>query len=100
MTRVASNEKFKFSYKLLILLILILTLILRILLIDHFYFNLNLINNLFNQNLIYNFKLSINKFLRWPINLVFFFIIIYLLITLIIVVKITNIKSGPLRQKF
>nr|YP_010034222.1 NADH dehydrogenase subunit 6 [Monochamus sparsutus]QOW83761.1 NADH dehydrogenase subunit 6 [Monochamus sparsutus] len=99
MTSVASNEKFKFSYKILLLAMMLMSLMIMILLfIDSYYFNLNLINSLINQNLTYNYKFSMNKFLSWPMNLIFFFMIIYLLITLIMVVKITNIKSGPLRQ--
>lgn len=47
-----------------------------------------------------NFKLSITKFLNEPIINFTLTIIIYLLITLIVIVKITNLNEGPLRQKF
>uniref|UniRef100_UPI0030E2866B NADH dehydrogenase subunit 6 n=1 Tax=Monochamus guttulatus TaxID=2079363 RepID=UPI0030E2866B len=100
MTSVASNEKFKFSYKLMILLSLMFFFMMIFMLLDFYYFNLNLFNSLINQSSLYNYKLSMNKFLSWPMNLMFFFLIIYLLLTLIMVVKITNIKSGPLRQNF
>nr|UZT27202.1 NADH dehydrogenase subunit 6 [Monochamus sartor urussovii] len=99
MTSVASNEKFKFSYKLLSILTILFWLTFLLLFLDSYYFNLILTNDLVNQNFNMNFKLSMNKFLMWPMNLLFTLIIIYLLITLIMVVKITNIQSGPLRQK-
>nr|YP_010580966.1 NADH dehydrogenase subunit 6 [Monochamus saltuarius]UZT27189.1 NADH dehydrogenase subunit 6 [Monochamus saltuarius] len=99
MTSVASNEKFKFSYKLMLILTISFCTMLILLSLDSYYFNLILTNDLMNQNLNLNFKLSMNKFLMWPMNLLFSLIIIYLLITLIMVVKITNIKSGPLRHK-
>nr|YP_009627354.1 NADH dehydrogenase subunit 6 [Aristobia reticulator]QCC70802.1 NADH dehydrogenase subunit 6 [Aristobia reticulator] len=99
MTSIASNEKFKFSYKLLMLMSLIIIIMLMFSFLDSFFLNLNLINDLFNQNFIKNYKLSMNKFFIWPMNMIFFLMIIYLLISLIMVVKITNIQSGPLRQK-
>nr|WOC30369.1 NADH dehydrogenase subunit 6 [Eodorcadion gorbunovi] len=100
MTSVASNEKFKFSYKLFTFMMIMMLLMLFLIIIDSYYFNLILINSLNNQNLNFNLYLTMNKFLTWPMNLIFYLIIIYLLITLIMVVKITSIKSGPLRQKF
>nr|YP_010238869.1 NADH dehydrogenase subunit 6 [Anoplophora horsfieldi]QTE20918.1 NADH dehydrogenase subunit 6 [Anoplophora horsfieldi]QTV20884.1 NADH dehydrogenase subunit 6 [Anoplophora horsfieldi] len=99
MTSIASNEKFKFSYKLFITISMMLIILLTLFILDSYLFNFNLMNDLTNQNMIQNFKLSMNKFLMWPINTIFFLIIIYLLITLIMIVKITDIKSGPLRQK-
>nr|YP_011026071.1 NADH dehydrogenase subunit 6 [Arctolamia fruhstorferi]WQM87504.1 NADH dehydrogenase subunit 6 [Arctolamia fruhstorferi] len=102
MTSIASNEKFKFSYKLLMLMILMITIFsMIVMMIDSYFLNLHMMNSLNNQNsMMTNFNLSLNKYLYWPMNLIFYLMIIYLLITLIMVVKITNIKSGPLRQKF
>nr|YP_003097174.1 NADH dehydrogenase subunit 6 [Psacothea hilaris]ACR44363.1 NADH dehydrogenase subunit 6 [Psacothea hilaris] len=99
MTSVASNEKFKFSYKLTLACIFITSIMSLLFIIDLYYFNLNSMNNLFNQVNHENFKLSMNKFMNWPMNMNFFLMIIYLLVTLIMVVKITNIQYGPLRQK-
>nr|YP_010439957.1 NADH dehydrogenase subunit 6 [Pseudoechthistatus hei]UTD45003.1 NADH dehydrogenase subunit 6 [Pseudoechthistatus hei] len=100
MTSVASNEKFKFSYKILFLISMMFLLIFFEFFLDSYFFNLIIKNSLFNQNWNLDFNLIMNKFLTWPMNLIFYLIIIYLLITLIMVVKITDIKSGPLRQKF
>nr|YP_009971848.1 NADH dehydrogenase subunit 6 [Olenecamptus bilobus]QNH68735.1 NADH dehydrogenase subunit 6 [Olenecamptus bilobus] len=99
MTSVASNEKFKLSYKLILLTSFFLLFLSILIFMDFFFFNLNFIDNLINQNSYFNFKLSLNKFINWPLNLNFYLMVIYLLITLIMIVKITNIKSGPLRQK-
>lgn len=97
-TSIASNEIFKYSNKIIIIVISIL----RVTFIIYFKFDKFFINYFnFNQNIIinYNFNLSLRKFINYPSNLVLFTIIIYLFITLVVVVKITEIKSGPLRQK-
>nr|YP_009441744.1 NADH dehydrogenase subunit 6 [Silvanus bidentatus]AOY39289.1 NADH dehydrogenase subunit 6 [Silvanus bidentatus] len=95
MTSLASNEKFKFSWKILFTLFFLL--ILEMFLIFNFnFYDSTKINNLFMNSISMNF----NKFFMFPSYLIMITIIIYLLITLIAVVKITNFKSGPLRQKF
>nr|ARH54127.1 NADH dehydrogenase subunit 6 [Brachyta interrogationis] len=100
MTSIASNEKFKFSYKMMLFIILMSSLLLLIMmLMDSFLINNNMnILELKNLNLNYSYECSMNKYLNWPSNLILFLIMIYLLITLIMVVKITNIEYGPLRQ--
>nr|AXS64821.1 NADH dehydrogenase subunit 6 [Cerambycidae sp. 3 KM-2017] len=101
MTSVASNEKFKFSPFLVILISSFFIITLLSFLIDGTLTNLFSSNyDLMNQNYHFNFKISMNKYLNWPMNYIFFMMIIYLLITLIMVVKITDIQYGPLRQKF
>lgn len=99
-TRVASNEIFKYSYKLLFIILTLISIILtRYLFIDPFIIyinNINIESHEYTINPIIN--ISINKYLNYPTNLIIYIIIIYLLITLIAVVKITNIKQGPLRQ--
>lgn len=103
---IASNELFKISIfnKLLIFLSIFYIIIIR------FYFknNLNFINFLFNDDIInfFNLLLFINN--EYNFNLIKLYneqtyfliiiIIIYLFITLIAVVKITNIFFGPLRS--
>nr|QNG56324.1 NADH dehydrogenase subunit 6 [Palaestes scutellaris] len=97
MTSIASNEKFKFSLKLSFLFIL-------------FFINLPLIfynknikffnENCLNQNFKSMFSFSMNKYMYSPSMMIYMMIIIYLFITLIAIVKIINIKYGPLRQKF
>jgi NADH-ubiquinone oxidoreductase chain 6 len=57
--------------------------------------NFNMINLYINEN-----SLILNKLYNFPINLITILLIIYLFLTLIAVVKITNIFEGPLRPKF
>nr|WJR82121.1 NADH dehydrogenase subunit 6 [Amphimallon sp.] len=98
MTSVASNEKFMFSIKIMGLIICMTLMTLWMLYYLDPYFTS--INNLelesFNNNS--DYTLSLNKYINTPLITIMFMVIIYLLITLIAVVKITHIKSGPLRQ--
>nr|AYQ19116.1 NADH dehydrogenase subunit 6 [Lamiinae sp. 4 ACP-2013] len=98
MTSIASNEKFKFSMKLFSLFSMTILILTLLLFLDYYFFNQLNIIDLTSQSL-FNFKFSLNKFMNWPNNIVFLMMIIYLLITLIMVVKITNINYGPLRPK-
>nr|QVM79254.1 NADH dehydrogenase subunit 6 [Stenocorus meridianus] len=98
MTSIASNEKFKFSFKLLIFSSLMLSVTIMIILIDNYFLNLNFFD-LKNQNMNLNFYISMKKFLNSPSNKIMYMIIIYLLISLIMTTKITDIQYGPLRQK-
>nr|UAM91031.1 NADH dehydrogenase subunit 6 [Holotrichia niponensis] len=98
MTSIASNEKFTFSIKILLLVtFLVLIGLFAIAMMDPYFSN---INNLAPMSLNSNneYTLSLNKFFNAPLNMMMFLLIIYLLITLIAVVKIVNIKKGPLRQ--
>nr|AXS66306.1 NADH dehydrogenase subunit 6 [Cucujoidea sp. 9 KM-2017] len=100
MTSIASNEKFKISNKLM-LFILITSPLMIILLLESYLTNFFLMNfSMLSMNNLMQFNLSLNKFLNFPMMNIYIIMIIYLFITLIAVVKITNIKYGPLRQKF
>nr|AFQ62344.1 NADH dehydrogenase subunit 6 [Teredus cylindricus] len=101
MTSIASNEKFKFSLNLSIYLMLISILMLMI----YFIIDNNIISYNFNYNLMFNKEnmnpnYSMSKFYNFPNNLIMYMIIIYLLITLIAIVKITKFSKKPLRQMF
>nr|QWB85893.1 NADH dehydrogenase subunit 6 [Sachalinobia koltzei] len=100
MTSIASNEKFKFSFKLFLLFNLIFFSILMLIFIDSFFFNLNLNSyDLMNQNDSFFNYFSLMKYFNKPNMMLTYLMINYLLITLIAIVKITKIQSGPLRQK-
>lgn len=101
-TTLSSNEKFLISIKFINLFILIIIIIIIYFLI----FDLNYINfilnyeiNLFeNLNIFLNEdSLNLNKLYSYPTNFSTIFIIIYLFLTLIVIVKITNLFYGPLR---
>nr|YP_010626191.1 NADH dehydrogenase subunit 6 [Problepsis superans]WBK14690.1 NADH dehydrogenase subunit 6 [Problepsis superans] len=103
---IASNEMFNFSIKnKMFIMIMILTLI-----IMNFIMNKNLkwmnlsnnlseIDNLFNMLLFNNDnKINLNKLYNNHNFLMMIMLVIYLFITLVAVVKITNIFYGPLRM--
>lgn len=95
-TRIASNEKFYFNKNFIFLIFVP---------IFSFIFNKITINiNTINTDIYISIEntllsISIIKYLRFPSNLILIFLIIYLLLTLIVIVKITNFKNGPLRLK-
>nr|YP_009122434.1 NADH dehydrogenase subunit 6 [Pieris canidia]AJH66207.1 NADH dehydrogenase subunit 6 [Pieris canidia]UBD06917.1 NADH dehydrogenase subunit 6 [Pieris canidia] len=103
---IASNEMMNFSFKmkLFFLLMMNMMIILSILKMkNYFNFNDNFINNemnemtncflFFNEN-----KIKLSKLYNSQTFLMIMMIIIYLFITLIAIIKITNIFFGPLRS--
>nr|WON66092.1 NADH dehydrogenase subunit 6 [Anotylus sp. 'Oxytelopsis' 1 HFZ-2023b] len=97
MTSLVANEKFKFNP--LILIINIITMMILFImntLTDTF--NLMMLNKS-NLEFLLNLNTNFNKFLMSS-TMIMLIMIIYLLIVMISVVKISNFKSGPLRQKF
>nr|AXS66267.1 NADH dehydrogenase subunit 6 [Bostrichoidea sp. 2 KM-2017] len=100
MTSIASNEKFKFSKTILMMSILLTLPVLSISMI----MNTDKTHTFNNQESMKFTETeliteSMTKFINQPSNMIMYMIIIYLLITLIAVVKITNTKMGALRQK-
>nr|QLY90224.1 NADH dehydrogenase subunit 6 [Dicranomyia modesta] len=103
-TSLASNEMFSMSFKLMLISTMIMMIIMFMLIfidftiINPFIFNLEM-NNLSNM---YNFfeenSLSLNKLYNFPTNFITLLMINYLLLTLIIIVKITKNFYGPLRN--
>lgn len=100
----ASNEIFNLSKKLIYirLIIFILIIVINIIL------DKSIINTFNNNNeiiILNNLKsylsensLFLNKLYNYPTNIITIILINYLLLTLIIIVKITNIFYGPLRS--
>nr|AXS66028.1 NADH dehydrogenase subunit 6 [Cobelura sp. KM-2017] len=102
MTSIASNEKFKFSMKITFTIIFMSLMIFFLLMIyETIVFNMKFMTyEMFNWNLMTEYKNSMNKLFKLPLLSTFYMMIIYLFITLIMTVKITNLNYGPLRQKF
>nr|ARH53984.1 NADH dehydrogenase subunit 6 [Pantoxystus rubricollis] len=101
MTSIASNEMFKLPKKLLIFSSLMMILFSFILLyIDNYYsipYNFNYNNMIQSTNLI---NYTLNKFFNTPFMKIIISLMIYLLITLIAIVKIVGNNSiGTLRHK-
>uniref|UniRef100_A0AB38ZGH0 NADH-ubiquinone oxidoreductase chain 6 n=1 Tax=Lucanus imitator TaxID=618023 RepID=A0AB38ZGH0_9SCAR len=97
MTSVASNEKFKFSWTSLALIISALLLMTGV----HYTFFWTEYIKIANTEELKTSKsllFSLNKFLNEPSYTLSLILIIYLLITLIVVIKIVNINSGPMRH--
>nr|YP_008593298.1 NADH dehydrogenase subunit 6 [Nipponoluciola cruciata]BAN82551.1 NADH dehydrogenase subunit 6 [Nipponoluciola cruciata]BDE56956.1 NADH dehydrogenase subunit 6 [Nipponoluciola cruciata] len=95
MTSVASNEKFKF--KIMPLMTTMMLLMTSTIMFKNKMFPLMNSDTLTIKSKLM-FTVSLNKFLMYPMMMMSLTIIIYLLIALIAVSKITNIKSGPLRK--
>lgn len=101
----ASNEIFNFSLKIFLISITII----MILNLIFFFYDKNLYFFLFNsldRDTILFIKrfskensLSLRKLYNFPVNFISVILIIYLFLTLVAVVKITNIFEGPLRPK-
>nr|ALO70850.1 NADH deshydrogenase subunit 6 [Phloeopora testacea] len=98
MTSIASNEIFYYNNNILIMIFMFLVLMIcSLLFIDNYL--INIMYTYAQETLIMkNFLYSLNKFFNYPSMLIIFVLIIYLFITLIATVKITNINYGPLRQ--
>nr|YP_010952525.1 NADH dehydrogenase subunit 6 [Sataspes xylocoparis]WMQ52780.1 NADH dehydrogenase subunit 6 [Sataspes xylocoparis] len=103
---IASNEMFSLSnnMKIIIMMMMIMLIIIQFL----FYKNLNWMNlnnnsemNNFNNFLFFlENKINMNKLYNNNSSMLMMLLIIYLFITLIAIVKITNIFYGPLRSSF
>nr|ALO76134.1 NADH deshydrogenase subunit 6 [Scirtidae sp. GENSP02] len=106
MTSLAPNEMFLFSNKTLMMLIISFTFFSLMFFITDKTFlyqmfkNSDMMNMLNSSSLIKENMIILNKIYNKPNNLISIMLINYLFLTLIIVVKITNIKYGPIRQKF
>nr|AXY66786.1 NADH dehydrogenase subunit 6 [Lymantria monacha] len=108
---IASNELFLTSYKMKTFFLMSLMLI-SIMMIMYMYNEILVMNTLMNSDMInfYNLKtliidnnfnkMNLNKLYNNQTYMLMWMLVIYLFITLIAVVKITNIFYGPLRSKF
>nr|YP_008080794.1 NADH dehydrogenase subunit 6 [Conogethes punctiferalis]AFR25732.1 NADH dehydrogenase subunit 6 [Conogethes punctiferalis]AOY36200.1 NADH dehydrogenase subunit 6 [Conogethes punctiferalis]UJH93363.1 NADH dehydrogenase subunit 6 [Conogethes punctiferalis] len=105
---IASNEIFKISFNMKIMFFFSIFIIffISMLSINNLFwmnFNINLeIKNFFDMFLFFNNenKINLNKLYNNQTFMMMMMMIIYLFITLIAVVKITNIFFGPLRSSF
>nr|YP_010958799.1 NADH dehydrogenase subunit 6 [Demobotys pervulgalis]WNB40547.1 NADH dehydrogenase subunit 6 [Demobotys pervulgalis] len=106
---IASNEIFKTSYFMNTYLIMNLSMIILMSMLfmnNLSWMNLNInnleMNDFFNMFLFFNNenKINLSKLYNNQTFLIMIMLIIYLFITLIAVVKITNIFYGPLRSSF
>lgn len=104
-TSLASNEIFNFKRYITFIALYFLSLTTLI----FYFFDKTLIISYFSNNEIYSLtaiktfsienSVILNKIYNFPINLITILLIIYLFLTLITAVKITNVFEGPLRPK-
>nr|YP_010401680.1 NADH dehydrogenase subunit 6 [Symphoromyia crassicornis]UQU69103.1 NADH dehydrogenase subunit 6 [Symphoromyia crassicornis] len=103
-TSLASNEMFSLSMKLTINTIIMfffsffIILFMDKSLIMPFLPNMEMININFMENYLNENSINLNKLYNFPTNIITLLLINYLLLTLIVIVKITNLYYGPLRQ--
>nr|YP_010563175.1 NADH dehydrogenase subunit 6 [Cnethodonta grisescens]UYX61181.1 NADH dehydrogenase subunit 6 [Cnethodonta grisescens] len=103
---IASNELFNPSFlsKMMLIFFLIMMIFTQITFMDNLtwmnFSNNSDMNNFFNIYNIYNieYKINLNKLYNNQTFLMMMMMVIYLFITLIAVVKITNIFYGPIRS--
>nr|AYW52295.1 NADH dehydrogenase subunit 6 [Lebiini sp. 2 ACP-2013] len=106
MTSLASNEMMNFSMKILFMLLILMMLsIMYYNFIDYMMFNSlfknsNMIEMLKNWNNKNENLISLNMIYNYPNSIITLMMVNYLFLTLIAVVKITDMNYGPLRQKF
>nr|URQ17586.1 NADH dehydrogenase subunit 6 [Brontispa longissima] len=93
MTNVASNEKFPKMKNLFFLASIPFALLSLLTLTDKFWMFTEI--NFKSSNLL---ELSLKKFYMFPLSTMMILIMVYLLITMIMVVKLTQTNMGPLRQ--
>nr|ARH54101.1 NADH dehydrogenase subunit 6 [Arachnobas tricolor] len=102
MTSIASNEKFKLpKFMTLFCLLMFLTLSFMMILKDNFYtymLNIQFLSS-HPMNINFSMNLSLNKYFNYPGMFILISLMIYLLLTLIAIVKIIGKSSGTLRQK-
>nr|QLY89786.1 NADH dehydrogenase subunit 6 [Empis tessellata] len=102
-TSLASNEMFSLSLNLMMLMIImLLTMMIMLITMDKMSTISMLMNNemseIFNMNSFMNENiLNLNKMYNFPTNMLTLLLINYLLLSLIAIVKITNVFYGPLR---
>nr|YP_010472520.1 NADH dehydrogenase subunit 6 [Harpalus anxius]UVG42144.1 NADH dehydrogenase subunit 6 [Harpalus anxius] len=107
MTSLASNEMFNFSIKMSTFIIMWLSLMM----ISYLFIDYMMLTSLFKNSNMLEFMnnmlmmknenlLTLNMIYNKPNNMITLMLVNYLFLTLIAVVKITDINYGPLRQKF
>nr|UFZ13122.1 NADH dehydrogenase subunit 6 [Protohermes xanthodes] len=101
MTSLASNELFSISMKTMTINVILLSFFMLFLFMDSFTWMSNMLNldmNLFKSMIYTENSSELLKLYNFPTMNLTLLLINYLFLTLIIIVKITNIFFGPLRQ--
>nr|YP_006503893.1 NADH dehydrogenase subunit 6 [Mastotermes darwiniensis]AFM92393.1 NADH dehydrogenase subunit 6 [Mastotermes darwiniensis]UZC33344.1 NADH dehydrogenase subunit 6 [Mastotermes darwiniensis] len=94
-TSLASNEMFHTSTKMMMAMVIMFAILL---LSMNSVYNYNNHDSLPNEEMTTNTFLILSKLYNLPTGTLTIMLALYLLLTLIVVVKITNLAKGPLRQ--
>nr|WAX39282.1 NADH dehydrogenase subunit 6 [Bundoksia longissima] len=97
-TSLASNEMFYMSMKMMLMMIIITFMMLMLTKMNLPINNMEMMTNENIYNMENEMMNSLMKLYNQPTNLITIMLVSYLFLTLIVVVKITNISKGPLRQ--
>nr|WDA93955.1 NADH dehydrogenase subunit 6 [Phyllomyza sp.] len=102
-TSLASNEIFSFSFNMMVYVVIYLFFMLILWIYKDLLINIWSINNemsslMYLMNFLKENSMNLLKLYNYPTNMFTIMLMNYLLITLIAVVKITNLHYGPLRS--
>nr|AVN67774.1 NADH dehydrogenase subunit 6 [Periplaneta australasiae] len=97
-TSLASNEMFYMSMKMMLTMILTLLVLFLLINTDQTINNMEMMMHEYMYNTENEMMNSLTKLYNQPTNMITIMLASYLFLTLIVVVKITNISKGPLRQ--
>nr|YP_054493.1 NADH dehydrogenase subunit 6 [Periplaneta fuliginosa]BAD32639.1 NADH dehydrogenase subunit 6 [Periplaneta fuliginosa] len=97
-TSLASNEMFYMSMKMMLAMITIMLVLFLLINMDQMINNMEIMMHEYLYNMENEMMNSLTKLYNQPTNLITIMLASYLFLTLIVVVKITNISKGPLRQ--
>nr|WAX39321.1 NADH dehydrogenase subunit 6 [Homalosilpha sp. 1 ZQW-2020] len=97
-TSLASNEMFFMSMKMIIITIMIIFMLMLLINLNYMINNMEVMLHDYMYSTENEMMNSLMKLYNQPTNLITIMLASYLFLTLIAVVKITNISKGPLRQ--
>nr|YP_009373400.1 NADH dehydrogenase subunit 6 [Periplaneta australasiae]AQD17620.1 NADH dehydrogenase subunit 6 [Periplaneta australasiae] len=97
-TSLASNEMFYMSMKMMLTMIMTLLVLFLLINTDQTINNMEMMMHEYMYNTENEMMNSLTKLYNQPTNMITIMLASYLFLTLIVVVKITNISKGPLRQ--
>nr|WAX39334.1 NADH dehydrogenase subunit 6 [Homalosilpha sp. 1 ZQW-2020] len=97
-TSLASNEMFFMSMKMIIITIMIIFMLMLLINLNYMINNMEIMLHEYMYSAENEMMNSLMKLYNQPTNLITIMLASYLFLTLIVVVKITNISKGPLRQ--
>nr|AJW76417.1 NADH dehydrogenase subunit 6 [Chorotypus fenestratus] len=99
-TSIAANEILSMKNTMKMNMLIMVTTIMLIM-VDKYFINLDMINSemMYSQQLEKEMASSMNKLFNSPMNNLTILMMVYLFFMLVVIVKMTDIKQGPIRSK-